>query len=53
MSSGTNPRAECRNVISVPPSTSLRRYCTFDTTGEDMNSGPVISSRVGLLIAWT
>ena len=27
--------------------------CTFDTTGDDMNSGPVISSSVGRLIACT
>ena len=51
--SGTNPNAVCLNAISVPPSTSVSRYCTFETTGEDMNSGPVISSSVGRLIACT
>src|SRR6202048_3054024 len=39
--------------MSVPPSTSLNRYCKFETTGYDMNSGPQISSKVGRLIACT
>src|SRR5712664_1111411 len=32
-SSSIRPSAECRNWISVPPSTSLKRYWTFETTG--------------------
>src|SRR5271156_64806 len=51
--SSTSPNAECRNVISVPPSTSLSRYCTFETTAYDINSGPENSSSVGRLIACT
>src|SRR5271163_4240552 len=39
-SSVTSPNAVCWNLISVPPSSSLSRYCTFDATGYDMNSGP-------------
>src|SRR5260370_1228369 len=29
----------------------FKRYCTFDTTGQYMNNGPVISSNVGRLMA--
>src|ERR1700733_841050 len=39
-SSVISPNARCWNLISVPPSTSLSRYCTFELTGYDMNSGP-------------
>src|SRR5579862_8314622 len=39
--------------MSVTPFASLSRYCTFDIAGYDMNSGPVISSSVGRLIACT
>ena len=37
----------------VPPSTSLSRYCTFETIGKDANNGPANSSSVGRLMACT
>src|SRR5439155_8824099 len=52
-SSGISPRALCLKAIRVPPSTGVRRYCRFETAAKDMKSGPVISSRVGRLMAWT
>src|SRR5580693_9694633 len=48
-----NPSTECLNVINVPPSASDSRYCKLETAARDMNNGPVISSRVGRLIACT
>src|SRR5215469_16879879 len=39
--------------MSVPPDSSLRRYCRLLVTGCDMNRGPQSSSSVGRLIAWT
>src|SRR6185369_4010281 len=52
-SSGTKPSAVCLKVIRVPPSTSLSRYCTFETMGNEANNGPANSSSVGRLMAWT
>src|SRR5882672_3079417 len=47
------PSALWWNLMSVPPSTSLSRYWTFDTAPNDMNSGPHISSSVGRLMDCT
>ncbi len=52
-SSGTKPSAVWRNLIRVPPSTSLSRYCTLETKGNEANSGPTNSSSVGRMMAFT
>src|SRR5262245_49790209 len=35
-SSGTSPMALWTNVINVPPSAGVSRYCRFDTAANDM-----------------
>ena len=47
------PIARCTNRTCVNPFSSVSRYWILETAGVDMNSGPLISSSDGGLIACT